>query len=276
MVAVPAVDEPMANAVEAACEAKVPPTNTESDAYGEVVPIPTLPVTPRLVPVALPKAVLPARVVEAAKRPPVAFNSEEMVVEPVTANDVEVAPWRLVAPETVSDDNVVAPAVTVPKVAPPVALNWPVTVVEPVTASAVEVAPCVERRWSVVRPATVSVVFDLMLFASRLPFTVVEPVMAREVPVALPKNVFPTSVVEAAKRPPVAFNREEMVVDPVTAKLVDVAPLSDVPPSTVSAALRLVAPPTFKLEEMVVEPVIAKLVVVPFVPKKLPRVEDAE
>jgi len=111
----------------------------------------------------------------------------------VTANEVEVAPWSEVPPETVREESVVAPAVREPRVAPPVALNWP-----------------------------------------------------------------------------------ETVVEPVTARLVDVAPLSDVPPSTVSAALRLVAPPTFKLEEMVVEPVIAKLVVVPFVPKKLPRVEDAE
>jgi len=66
------------------------------------------------------------------------------------------------------------------------------------------------------------------------------------------------------------------VVDPVTAKLVDVAPLSEVPPRTVSAALRLVAPATLRTPVMVEEPVMAKLVVVPFVPKKLPRVDDAE
>jgi len=76
--------------------------------------------------------------------------------------------------------------------------------------------------------------------------------------------------------PPVAFNSDEIVVEPVTAKLVEVAPFSDVPPSTVSAALRLVAPATFKTEPMVEEPVTAKLVVVPFVPKKFPKVEEAE
>ena len=83
------------------------------------------------------------RVDEAEYKPPNAFNIEEIVVEPVTASEVEVAPWRLVAPVTVSDESVVAPAVTEPKVAPPVALNWPETVVEPVTAKLVEVAPVV-------------------------------------------------------------------------------------------------------------------------------------
>ena len=71
-------------------------------------------------------------------------------------------------------------------------------VVEPVTASEVEVAPWVERPWSVVRPATVSVVFDLILFASKVPLSVVEPVMARDVPVALANIVEPVSVEEAA------------------------------------------------------------------------------
>ena len=41
----------------------------------------------------------------------------------MTAKLVEVAPWSDVAPETVSEDSVLAPAVTVPRVAPPVALN---------------------------------------------------------------------------------------------------------------------------------------------------------
>ena len=80
-------------------------------------------VIPNVEVVAFARIVLPMSVVEAAKRPPVALRSEEMVVEPVTASEVEVAPWRLVAPETVSDERVEAPAVTVPSVAPPVALN---------------------------------------------------------------------------------------------------------------------------------------------------------
>jgi len=63
-----------------------------------------------------------------------------IVVEPVTANEVEVAPWSEVPPETVREESVVAPAVREPRVAPPVALNWPETVVEPLIASAVPVA----------------------------------------------------------------------------------------------------------------------------------------
>jgi len=58
----------------------------------------------------------------------------------VTANEVEVAPWSEVPPETVREESVVAPAVREPRVAPPVALNWPETVVEPLIASAVPVA----------------------------------------------------------------------------------------------------------------------------------------
>jgi len=80
-------------------------------------------VVERTVEVAKVRKVLPVSVVEAAKRPLVAFNSEEIVVEPVTASEVDVAPWSEVAPETVSDESVVAPAVIEPNVAPPVALN---------------------------------------------------------------------------------------------------------------------------------------------------------
>ena len=54
---------------------------------------------------------------------PPTLRTEEMVVEPVTARLVDVAPCSDVAPETVSEERVVAPAVTVPSVAPPVALN---------------------------------------------------------------------------------------------------------------------------------------------------------
>ena len=111
---------------------------------------------------------------------------------------------------------------------------------------------------------------------------VVLPTLTRPLKYAFPvvvefwRNVFPTSVVEAAKSPLVAFNSEEMVVEPVTANEVEVAPFNEVPPRTVSAAFRLVAPATLSTVPMVEEPVTARLVVVPFVPKKLPSVEEAE
>ena len=54
---------------------------------------------------------------------PPTFKTDETVVEPVTARLVEVAPCSDVAPETVSEERVVAPAVSEPRVAPPVALN---------------------------------------------------------------------------------------------------------------------------------------------------------
>ena len=50
-----------------------------------------------------------------------------------------------------------------------------------------------------------------------------------------------------------------MVDEPLTAKLVEVAPWSDVPPSTVSDPLALSAPPMFKRDASVVEPVTAKV-----------------
>ena len=46
----------------------------------------------------------------------------------------------------------------------------------------------------------VSVVFALMVFASRFPFTVVDPVIASDVPVALAKVRKPLRVVEAEKK----------------------------------------------------------------------------
>ena len=46
-----------------------------------------------------------------------------IVVDPVTAKLVEVAPWSDVAPDTVREESVEAPAVSAPSVAPPVALN---------------------------------------------------------------------------------------------------------------------------------------------------------
>jgi len=54
---------------------------------------------------------------------PSALKLLEMVVEPVTAKLVEVAPWSDVAPDTERDESVEAPAVSEPSVAPPVALN---------------------------------------------------------------------------------------------------------------------------------------------------------
>ena len=106
--------------------------------------------------------------------------------------------------------------------------------------------------------------------------TVDEPVIAKLVVVALVRNVLPVSVDEAAKSPPKALSSEEIVVEPVTASEVEVAPLSEVPPSTVSAAFRLVAPATLNTEPMVEEPKRAKLVPVALVKSDVPRVEDAE
>jgi len=66
-------------------------------------------VIPNVEVVAFARIVLPMSVVEAAKRPPVALRSEEMVVEPVTASEVEVAPWSDEPPSTVSVPVAVTP-----------------------------------------------------------------------------------------------------------------------------------------------------------------------
>ena len=55
-----------------------------------------------------------------------------------------------------------------------------------------------------------------------------------------------------------------MVLDPVTASDVDVAPCRVVPPSTVKNALAKMLPPTFSIEEMVEEPFTANAEVVAF------------
>ena len=49
------------------------------------------------------------------------------------------------------------------------------------------------------------------------------------------------------------------VVEPVTARFVEVAPLSEVAPKTVRLPLALSAPPTFKSDASVVEPVTANV-----------------
>ena len=80
--------------------------------------------------VAFVRSVSPESVVEAmiadmlALSWPPMFRTLLMVEEPVTAKDVEVAPWRDVAPFTVSEANVPRPVEErVPKVAPPTALS---------------------------------------------------------------------------------------------------------------------------------------------------------
>src|ERR1043165_580039 len=100
-----------------------------------------------------------------------------------------------------------------------------------------------------------------------------EPVSVRLVPVALPKNVFPESVDDAAYKPPNAFKSDEMVVDPVTAREVDVAPCAESPcsvvnPATASVELTLVAP-ALNAPLTVVEPLIASAVPVALAKKIL-------
>jgi hypothetical protein len=86
---------------------------------------------------------------------------------------------------------------------------------------------------------------------------------ANVVEVAFARMVFPASVEDAAKNPPRALSNPEIVVEPVTASEVDVAPAvvtpwSVVPPKTARPALRFAWPPTFNIEETVDEPRTAK------------------
>jgi hypothetical protein len=122
---------------------------------------------------------------------PTALRLEAIVVEPVTAREVEVAPCREVGPVTESEDSVARPLeVSEPKVAPPTALSCEEMVVEPSTAREVEVAACsdvapvTERDARLVAPA-VSPPRVAPPTAFNCPATVVEAVTARE-PVVVP------------------------------------------------------------------------------------------
>ena len=95
---------------------------------------------------------LPSSVVEPRRFDTTELNAPLIVVEPVTASEVEVAPCNDVAPLTVKDASVEAPAVSVPKLTVPSALKTPVMVEEPVTASAEVVPEPKEKLPPVMRP----------------------------------------------------------------------------------------------------------------------------
>ena len=96
-----------------------------------------VPVMARLVVVAKVKSELPKSVVEPKRFESVELRTPLIVVEPVTASEVEVAAWSEVPPSTVSEPLALS--------APPT-LSMEVRVVEPVTAKVpVEVAPVVVR-----------------------------------------------------------------------------------------------------------------------------------
>ncbi len=85
------------------------------------------------------------------------------------------------------------------------------------------------------------------------------PVIAKVEEVALVRSVVPKSVVDARRFWVSEFNTPLMVVEPVTAREVEVAPFSEVPPRTVRVLLALRAPFTLRSEARVVDPVTAKV-----------------
>ena len=98
------------------------------------------------------KVARPVWVVAPKVAPPSAFSWELIVVEPVTAKLVLVAPWREVAPLTVSEESVASPPeVSVPKVAPPTAFSTPVIVVDAKTAKLPVVGPFAREKFCPVR-----------------------------------------------------------------------------------------------------------------------------